>query len=267
MSRRARAYAAPRGRRHLHREHGARRAGSASAAHLRRARRERGRRRAGARRWTSRDARASRSWASRRIAAPGWCAAPASGPQARARGGAAREPRFADIARARRASSTWATCSPFRSCLHDDMLSEAQIARRARRSTAAARRRAAGRRRSRSPSASSSGCCTLNPALRIFVLGGDHSVAWPVVAALARRTARAVGDRAPGRTHGSAARAPGRAVLLRHLGLSRQRAARPRRAARAGRHPRVGPRRASTGRSTLGVGSSGPTRCARAAAR
>jgi arginase family enzyme len=28
--------------------------------------------------------------------------------------------------------------------------------------------------------------CALNPDLRIFVLGGDHSVAWPVVAALAR---------------------------------------------------------------------------------
>jgi agmatinase len=29
---------------------------------------------------------------------------------------------------------------------------------------------------------------TLNPDLRVFVLGGDHSVAWPVVAALARHT-------------------------------------------------------------------------------
>ncbi len=28
----------------------------------------------------------------------------------------------------------------------------------------------------------------VNPTLRIFMLGGDHSVAWPVVAALARRT-------------------------------------------------------------------------------
>jgi agmatinase len=27
---------------------------------------------------------------------------------------------------------------------------------------------------------------TMNPALRVFVLGGDHSVAWPVVAAIAR---------------------------------------------------------------------------------
>ena len=28
-----------------------------------------------------------------------------------------------------------------------------------------------------------------NPALRLFMLGGDHSVAWPVVAALARARA------------------------------------------------------------------------------
>ena len=71
------------------------------------------------------------------------------------------------------------------------------------------------------------------------MLGGDHSVAWPVVAALGAARHRAVGDRSRRRAHGSAARAAGRAPLLRDLGVPRQRAARAGRAAGAGGRARV----------------------------
>src|SRR6185369_15246724 len=77
----------------------------------------------------------------------------------------------------------------------------------------------------------------MNPSLRLMVLGGDHSIAWPIVAALGRG---AVGDRARRRAHGSLARAPGREVLLRDLGLSREPRAGRRRSPGPGRDPRVG---------------------------
>ena len=76
--------------------------------------------------------------------------------------------------------------------LHDDMLSEAQkVASRAALYPALPVAEAAGL--PVSPLSLTERVIErlfdLNPALRLFVLGGDHSVAWPVVAALARHRA------------------------------------------------------------------------------
>ncbi len=70
--------------------------------------------------------------------------------------------------------------------LHDDMLSDGQ--RRAARDALYGAGADAGLPVSPLSIAERvvDGLLTLNPDLRIFVLGGDHSVAWPVVAALAR---------------------------------------------------------------------------------
>jgi agmatinase len=69
--------------------------------------------------------------------------------------------------------------------LHDDMLGDAQL-----RSTRAALYGAADADLPVSPLSIAERVVdrllALNPDLRIFMLGGDHSVAWPVVAALAR---------------------------------------------------------------------------------
>ena len=77
--------------------------------------------------------------------------------------------------------------------------------------------------------------------------------------------ARALGDRSRRRAHRSAARAAGRADLLRDLGLPRQRAARAGRAARPGRRADLVALERSTGSRRSACASSGPTRCARAA--
>jgi agmatinase len=72
--------------------------------------------------------------------------------------------------------------------LHDEMLSEAQRAA----THAALYGAAAPLRLPVSPLSIAERALddllSLNPRLRLFVLGGDHSVAWPVVAALARHT-------------------------------------------------------------------------------
>jgi arginase family enzyme len=70
--------------------------------------------------------------------------------------------------------------------LHDDMLSEGQL--RTSRAALYGADAAAGLPVSPLSIAERvvDELLTRNPALRVFVLGGDHSVAWPVVAALAR---------------------------------------------------------------------------------
>jgi agmatinase len=71
--------------------------------------------------------------------------------------------------------------------LHDEMLSQAQVE--------ASRRALYGDAGADLPVAPLSiaervvdRLLTLNPQLRVFMLGGDHSVAWPVISALARHT-------------------------------------------------------------------------------
>ena len=103
------------------------------------------------------------------------------------------------------------------------------------------------------------------PGLRIFMLGGDHSVAWPVVAAHRAAPEPALGDRSRRRAHRSAARAAGRPDLLRHLGLPRQRAPRPGRAAGPDRRADLVALEAALGVDARRAADSGPTRCAPAA--
>ena len=231
----------PAGRRHLHRQHGARGAGGAAAAALRRARRRRGAAKMAGRAGGRRRRRARRSSASRPTRGAGLVRGAAFGPEGVRRALLAACPDFA--ARAARAGIVdVGDVFAVPQLLEDDMLSEEQR-RRTRAAlygpAAAGRREPAGgaavdRRARRSAS-----CWRATRACGIFMLGGDHSVAWPVVAALARHVSRAVGDRARRRAHGSAAGAAGRAPLLRDLGVPRERAARAGRPAGAGRRARV----------------------------
>ena len=110
----------------------------------------------------------------------------AFGPQAVRRAVLAREPRFAEIARAERIVDVGDVFT-VPQLLHDDMLSAAQIA-----ATRAAIYGAApgGASLPVSPLSMAERVVTrlleLNPGVRIFLIGGDHSVTWPVIAALAR---------------------------------------------------------------------------------
>ncbi len=114
-------------------------------------------------------------------------------------------------------------------------------------------------RRSRSPSARSISLLAINPSVKPFVLGGDHSTAWPVVDAARTARRRAVGHRPVRRAHRSARGAPRRPLLLRDVVVPRERAARPRREARPGRHPRDAPRSRALGERRSACASSGRT--------
>jgi arginase family enzyme len=105
------------------------------------------------------------------------------GPQAVRAAVLEQEPRFADIAR-NEAIVDVGDVFTVPHLLHDEMLSAAQIA-----SSRAALYGGAGRELPVSPLSIAErvvGCLLqLNPALRIFLIGGDHSVTWPIIAALA----------------------------------------------------------------------------------
>jgi arginase family enzyme len=108
------------------------------------------------------------------------------GPQALRAALLAREPRFAEIARAEGIVDV-GDVFVVPHILHDDMLSAAQI-------DACRAAMYGGRPESAALPVSPLSITELvidrllaiNPALRLMVLGGDHSVTWPVVAALAR---------------------------------------------------------------------------------
>ena len=102
------------------------------------------------------------------------------------------EPRFADIARAEAIVDVGDVFS-IPHLLHDDMLSAAQLEA----SRAAIYSALPEGDRARMPVAPLSiaervadHLLALNPRLQLMVLGGDHSVAWPIVAALARAHAQ-----------------------------------------------------------------------------
>jgi agmatinase len=105
------------------------------------------------------------------------------GPQAVRAALLEREPRFADLARAA-AIVDVGDVFTVPHLLHDEMLSAAQIA-----SSRAALYGDAGGDLPVSPLSITervvSRLLELNPALRIFLIGGDHSVTWPVISALA----------------------------------------------------------------------------------
>ena len=80
----------------------------------------------------------------------------------------------------------------------------------------------------------------INPGARLLVLGGDHSVAWPVVAALVRQPgAPPLGIVQPDAHTDLLPERLGVPLLLRHLGVSRQRPAGTQRAAGAGGRARL----------------------------
>ncbi len=110
------------------------------------------------------------------------------GPQAVRAAVLEREPRFAEIARAE-AIVDVGDVFTIPHLLHDEMLSAAQIA-----SSRAALYGDAGSDLPVSPLSITERAVgrllQLNPALRIFLIGGDHSVTWPVISALAAGAAR-----------------------------------------------------------------------------
>ena len=101
------------------------------------------------------------------------------------------EPRFAELARAARIVDVGDVFT-VPHLLHDEMLSAAQIA--SCRSALYGVSPGAGADLPVSPLSMTervvSRLLELNPELRLFVIGGDHSVSWPVVSALAAATAR-----------------------------------------------------------------------------
>lgn len=105
------------------------------------------------------------------------------GPQAVRAAVLEREPRFPEIARAQGIVDVGDVFT-VPHLLHDEMLSAAQIA-----SSRTALYAGAGDELPVSPLSITERVIgrllQLNPALRIFVIGGDHSVTWPVIAALA----------------------------------------------------------------------------------
>ncbi len=112
----------------------------------------------------------------------------AFGPQAVRAAVLEREPRFAEIARAE-AIVDVGDVFTVPHLLHDEMLSAAQLA-----SSRAALYGDAGSDLPVSPLSITERAVgrllQLNPALRIFLIGGDHSVTWPVISALAAATSR-----------------------------------------------------------------------------
>ena len=162
-----------------------------------------------------------------------------------------------------RRSSTSATSSWSRSSSHDDMLAPRADRRESRAAlygaTPASRRCRC--RRSRSRSARSTACFALNPTHR-----PDRARRRSLgrVAGRRRRSPRhrqrSLGHRPARRAHRSARRAARHQVLLRDVELPRERAARPRRPARAGRRARVAPRPRALGERRSACASSGPTR-------
>ena len=167
-------------------------------------------------------------WASPRTAGRGWCGGRPSGPRPCGRRCCGQRPDFASWAPRRRGGGRrgrrrGTAPAPRR---HAERGPEAVLPAGAVSDIVARGGRARCRcRRCPSPSGRWTACSRSTPAARLLVLGGDHSVAWPVVAALVRRRAPAPGDRPARRPHRSAAGTAGRALLLRHLGLSRQRPA------------------------------------------
>jgi agmatinase len=105
------------------------------------------------------------------------------GPQAVRAAVLEREPRFAEIARAEKIVDVGDVFT-VPHLLHDEMLSAAQIA-----SSRAALYGGAGGELPVSPLSIAERVVgrllQLNPELRVFLIGGDHSVTWPVVSALA----------------------------------------------------------------------------------
>jgi len=105
------------------------------------------------------------------------------GPQAVRAAVLEREPRFAEIARAE-AIVDVGDVFTVPHLLHDEMLSAAQIT-----SSRAALYGGAGAELPVSPLSIAERVAgrllELNPALRIFLIGGDHSVTWPIIKALA----------------------------------------------------------------------------------
>jgi agmatinase len=96
------------------------------------------------------------------------------------------EPRFAEIARAQKIVDVGDVFT-VPHLLHDDMLSAAQIA-----SSRAALYGDAGAELPVAPLSMAQRIVArlleINPGVRIFLIGGDHSVTWPIVAALADAT-------------------------------------------------------------------------------
>ena len=136
-----------------------------------------------------------RSWGSPRIAEPASCAAPASGPRSFAEGLLGTRPDFRSWAGEQGVVDVGdVAVNPH--LLHDDMLSESQI----RSSQAALYPGMSAQESSALPVAPLSMAeraldriFDLNPRIKILILGGDHSVAWPPVAVLKRRRAPALG--------------------------------------------------------------------------
>jgi agmatinase len=103
----------------------------------------------------------------------------------------AMEPRFAEIARAQGIVDV-GDVFVIPHLLHDDMLSDAQLAASRSAIYGAGGGLVDGATLPVSPLSITERVAdhllAINPELRIMLLGGDHSVAWPVVAALARAT-------------------------------------------------------------------------------
>ena len=113
------------------------------------------------------------------------------GPQAVRQAVLAREPRFAEIARAERIVDVGDVFT-VPQLLHDDMLSADQIAATRAAIYGGASAGTIGEALPVSPLSMAERVVDhlllLNPDLRIFLIGGDHSVTWPIIAALARAT-------------------------------------------------------------------------------